>query len=195
MVSLKAWSRWLRRCGELGVQAPDSSLLARGLTNMVRRVLDKNQDATFRTSLVKSTLQIDSNPNHEKVESYFKHLIAECEALSVAGYYNDYNCARSKNRSLNYDLKPEPKATTTPTAPSSTAKPALLATTAGDDGKPTITKAETPCRFFGKTAKGHQGCQVPVLAQLGRVGQEGPLSELWREESCGERVPDQEDPS
>ena len=82
--ALRSWSRWLRRCGELGVQAPDPSLLARGLTNMVRAVLEKNQEATFRTSLVKSTLQIETNPSYDKIDSYFKHLMAECEAMSVA---------------------------------------------------------------------------------------------------------------
>ena len=82
--SLRAWSKWLRPCRELHIQAPDPSLLARGLTNMVRAVLDKSQDATFRTSLVKSTLQIDTNPSYDKVDSYFKHLMAEREALAVA---------------------------------------------------------------------------------------------------------------
>ena len=157
VVSLRAWSRWLRRCSELGVQAPDPSLLARGLTNMVRGVLDKNQDATFRTSLVKSTLQIDSNPNYEKVDSYFKHLIAECEAMSVASATTTITTTQPpKTEPRLRPLKPEPKATTTPTAPSSsTPRPASSSTTtAGDDGKPTTTKAETPCRFFGKTAKG-----------------------------------------
>ena len=82
--SLRTWNRWLRRCRDLGVQAPDPSLLARGLTRMVKAVLERNQEATFRTSLVKSTLQIDTNPSYDRVESYFKHLMAECEALAVA---------------------------------------------------------------------------------------------------------------
>ena len=74
VTSLRTWSRWLRRCRDLGVQAPDPSLLARGLTRMVQAVMERNQDASFRTSLVKSTLQIDTNPSYDKVESYFKPL-------------------------------------------------------------------------------------------------------------------------
>ena len=84
VTSLRTWSRWLRRCRDLGVQAPDPSLLARGLTRMLQAVMERNQDASFRTSLVKSTLQIDTNPSYDKVESYFKHLMAECEALAVS---------------------------------------------------------------------------------------------------------------
>ena len=33
---------------------------------------------------MKSTLQIDSNPSYDKVDSYFKHLMAECEAMAVS---------------------------------------------------------------------------------------------------------------
>ena len=81
--ALRTWNRWLRRCRELNVQAPDPSLLTRGLNGLVKQVLDKHPDASFRTSLLKSNLRVDTNPSYDTVESYYRHLMGECEALAV----------------------------------------------------------------------------------------------------------------
>ena len=83
VVSLRAWARWLRRGRDLGLAAPDPSLLARGLTSMTRAVLEKDQEVVFRTSLVRSNLLVDTKPTYETVEQYYHHLLAECEAMAV----------------------------------------------------------------------------------------------------------------
>ena len=81
--ALRTWNRWLRRCRELGLQAPDPSLLTRGLNGLVRQVLEKHPEVSFRTSLLRSTLKVDTNPSYENVEGYYRHLMGECEALAV----------------------------------------------------------------------------------------------------------------
>ena len=152
VTALRTWSRWLRRCTDLGVQAPDPSLLARGLTRMVQAVMEKNQDASFRTWLVKSTLQIDTNPSYDKVDSYYKHLMAECEALAVAATGSPMTVVNTggKAEPRLRPMKPEPKAPS-PTPPkTSTPTP----TTTDEGTKFNKPKAEVPCRFFGKSAKG-----------------------------------------
>ena len=78
--ALRAWNRWLRRCRELNLQVPDPSLLVRGLHAVVRGVLERNSEASFRTHLVRSNLKIDSNPTMDNVEKYYKHLMGECES-------------------------------------------------------------------------------------------------------------------
>ena len=90
--SLRAWARWLRRCKELGVSAPDPSLLARGLSTITKAVLEKEPEANFRTSLVRSHLSVDTTPSFESVEKYYHHLLAECESLAFGSVYfvNDY---------------------------------------------------------------------------------------------------------
>ncbi|CAE7349608.1 unnamed protein product [Symbiodinium sp. KB8] len=90
--ALRSWERWLRRCRELGVTAPDPALLARGLTAMVRKLMDQYPEASFRTSLVKSTLMVDTRPTMESVDGYYRHLLAECETLAV-GCYADSSSA------------------------------------------------------------------------------------------------------
>ena len=40
---LRAWGRWYRRCLECGMAVPDTSILARGLTNMSSNIIGKHQ--------------------------------------------------------------------------------------------------------------------------------------------------------
>eukprot|EP00439_Symbiodinium_sp_Y106_P063432 s3839_g9.t2 len=155
VLALRAWSRWLRRCKELNVQTPDPSLLARGLTNLVKSVMEKNADSAFRTSLVKSTLQIDSNPSYDKVDSYFKHLMAECEAMAVSasGVQTVTVTPRQDPRLRPIAMKPEPKTSPTPPNPKTTST-ATTSTPAPENNKFAKPKSEVQCRFFGKTTKG-----------------------------------------
>ena len=120
VLALRAWSRWLRRCKELNVQTPDPSLLARGLTNLVKSVMEKNADSAFRTSLVTSTLQIDSNPSYDKVDSYFKHLMAECEAMAVSASGVQTVTVTPRRDPRLRPMKPEPKTSPTPPNPKTT---------------------------------------------------------------------------
>ena len=60
--ALRAWDRWLRRCRELSLATPDPTILSKGLTKMVRKIVEQNADMGFRTNLIKSTLQVDTRP-------------------------------------------------------------------------------------------------------------------------------------
>ncbi|CAE7226577.1 RE2, partial [Symbiodinium sp. CCMP2456] len=91
--ALRSWSRWLRRCRELGVAAPDPSLLTCGLTAITKKVLEKEAEANFRTSLVRSHLMADTAPSYDTVEKYYHHLLAECETIAVAT--ESYLCVNS----------------------------------------------------------------------------------------------------
>ena len=133
---------------------------------MVKAVLERNQDATFRTSLVKSTLQIDTNPSYDKVESYFKHLMAECEALAVASNTSTGTSSTTttvekpepKMRPLRADTKqgpPQPPPTLAKTPPST---PGSTATTPTNGEAANKDKKEVPCKYFAKTYKGYKGC-------------------------------------
>ena len=46
--------------------------------------MESNPDMGFRTNLVRSTLQVDTRPSYEIIDTYYKHLMAECEALAVS---------------------------------------------------------------------------------------------------------------
>ncbi|CAE7274583.1 GIP [Symbiodinium sp. CCMP2456] len=69
-----------------GVTAPDPALLARGLNAMVRKVMEKNPEASFRTSLVKSTLMVDTRPTMDSVDSYYRSSTAYHEVI-FADYF------------------------------------------------------------------------------------------------------------
>ena len=115
------------------------------------------------------TLQIDSNPDYDKVESYFKHLIAECEALSVVGTKTvTTTIAAPKAEPKLRPLKPEPKhAPAPPSSPTTTRNTTSMPSSspsAEEGQKPGTPKGEVPCRFFGKTAKGCiRGNKCPFL--------------------------------
>ena len=151
--SLRAWNRWLRRCQELNIQAPDPSLQVRALNSVVKGVLEKNSEACFRTNLVRSNLKIDSNPTKESVEKLYKHLMGECESLATAT-----STVAAANPSPT--TRPEPKlkpvrtdtSTTTSTPqPPTPRSPSQHTSASGDEDKD--KRSAMPCKFFGKTYK------------------------------------------
>ena len=152
--SLRSWNRWLRRCQELNIQAPDPSLQVRALNSVVKGVLEKNSEACFRTNLVRSNLRIDSNPTKESVEKLYKHLMGECESLATS--------VPTTVTTTTLSTRPEPKlkpvrtdaATATPTAtpPPVTRSLSQNTSVSGDEEKD--KRSTIPCKFFGKTYKG-----------------------------------------
>ena len=166
--SLRAWARWLRRCKELEVAAPDPSLLMRGLSLITRAVLEKEPEVSFRTSLVKSHLQVDTKPSYETVEKFYHHLLAECETLAISSATMVVSSTLSTTTP---PLKPDPKmkpmkperpnstpTTTTPNAATANGSRSPSASTTRSDGeqsdKNQEDRSKVPCKFFGKTYKG-----------------------------------------
>ena len=81
--ALRAWPRWLARCKAVGMAAPDPSVLARGLKGITQAHIDKSGDASFRTSMVRTTLRLDAQPTVDQVLAYQRHLQAELETMAA----------------------------------------------------------------------------------------------------------------
>ena len=64
--SLRTWSRWMGRSEAINL-APDPTILVKGLTSIVQGVLAENCQASFRTSLVRSSLKVDVAPSYKSV--------------------------------------------------------------------------------------------------------------------------------
>ena len=79
--NLRKWSRWRRRAADLRISEPDPFLLLKGLNRMIEKPLELNRDLSFRISLARSTLQVDSTPTSTSVASFALHLIAEFEQV------------------------------------------------------------------------------------------------------------------
>ena len=78
---LRKWTRWRHRASDLGVQEPDPFLLLKGLNRLTKKPLEQHRDLSFRISLARSTLQVDSTPTSRSVTSFALHLIAEFEQV------------------------------------------------------------------------------------------------------------------
>ena len=103
---LRAWLRWLQRADDVSVAKPDPSILARGLTNMTIDILQKNPESMFLTSLVKSSLQMDTIPTMATVLEYHRHLTSEMEMLQTSprkGRRNEEGQEGAKLRALEKD--------------------------------------------------------------------------------------------
>ena len=81
---MRAWGRWYQRCMDCGMNLPDPMVLVSALTSMTKPVLRREPEVTWRTELVKSTLQLHGRPSEEAVRSYHRHLLAEFETLAGA---------------------------------------------------------------------------------------------------------------
>ena len=81
LVSLRRWLRWKRRAEELGVAMPDPSVLVKGLNRITKRVLETHKELSFRVSLVKTNLLVESVPREETVQQLAEHLVAEVEQI------------------------------------------------------------------------------------------------------------------
>ncbi|OLP98027.1 Retrovirus-related Pol polyprotein from transposon TNT 1-94 [Symbiodinium microadriaticum] len=159
--ALRAWDRWLRRCKELSLATPDPTILSQGLSKMVRKVMEQNVDMGFRTNLVRSTLQIDTRPSYSSIDTYYKHLMAECEALAVA------SASLATTTSTATPIKPEPKIKPMRTDPKngnnypppppprpSNSTPTAPTTEAQEGNQHQGEKKDTPCKYFGRTFRG-----------------------------------------
>ena len=82
--SLRRWLRWRVRAREVGAIEPDSSILAKGLTKITRRVLEGNRELSFRVALARNQLKVDVCPTSSTVTQYATHLLAEFEQAAQA---------------------------------------------------------------------------------------------------------------
>ena len=124
---------------------------------MTKQVLEKDVEVNFRTSLVRSTLLVDTTPSYESVEKYYHHLLAECESMAVSTSTMTPSTTMTPPTT---PLKPEPKIKpmrtdnkdNVPTPPPPPRAPSQERVS-GEEGDK-ATKAATPCKFYGYTFKG-----------------------------------------
>ena len=81
ITQLRKWIRWKRRACEMGVSIPDASILMRGLSRLMKKLLTLHPDLNFRLSLVRNSLLVDTVPTLDSVNKYREHLLAELEQM------------------------------------------------------------------------------------------------------------------
>ena len=69
---VRAWPRWLERCKAVQMAPPDPRVLARGLMSLTTRYIDSSSDASFRTSMLRTTLRLDARPSLEQVQASYR---------------------------------------------------------------------------------------------------------------------------
>ena len=79
---LRRWQRWKRRAEELQVSIPDPTILAKGLSRLVKKLTVTYPELSFRLQLVKSALMVDAVPSHDSITKYSEHLMAELEQVN-----------------------------------------------------------------------------------------------------------------
>ena len=121
VLALRAWGRWYQRCVDCGMNLPDPMVLVSALTSMTKPVLRREPEVTWRTELVKSTLQLHGRPSEEAVRSYHRHLLAEFETLAGA---------------------------TVPVKPDDAQTPQLKAVSANEGGERRSGAGGKTCKFF-----------------------------------------------
>ena len=79
--SLRLWHRQLLRTCELKATLPDPTLLIAALDQIMRQVLSKEVQATFRVNTFRMNNSIDLKPTKEGVLHFYEVLLAEAETL------------------------------------------------------------------------------------------------------------------
>ena len=79
---LRRWKRWCLRMSELGGTLPDPSLQIKALTRLTKNVLQSQPEIAFRINLSRHTLQVDVNPDSDKVNKLHAQLLSELEAIN-----------------------------------------------------------------------------------------------------------------
>ena len=82
VTQLGKWIRWKRRAVDMGVAIPDSSILMRGLSRIMKKLIVQHPELNFRLSLVRNALQVDTIPSClESVTQYSQQVLAELEQM------------------------------------------------------------------------------------------------------------------
>ena len=97
------------RCKAVQMAPPGPSVLARGLQNLTARHIDASPDASFRTSMLRTTLRLDARPSPEQVAAYQKHLQAELEVMQTAKSMSVATGGQPKLRAVDTTLPPKAK--------------------------------------------------------------------------------------
>ena len=78
---LRRWKRWCARMTELGGVLPDCALQVKAISKISRAALLQNPEISFRVSLSRASLQVDMNPDNDKVLKLHAQILSELEAV------------------------------------------------------------------------------------------------------------------
>ena len=59
--AVRSWPRMMERCRAVQMDPPDPSVLARGLLTLTDKFINESADASFRTSMLRTSLRLDAN--------------------------------------------------------------------------------------------------------------------------------------
>ena len=159
---LRKWKRWCSRMSELGGVLPDCALQVKALSKISKAVLAQNPEISFRVSLSRASLQIDNNPDNEKVLKLHAQILSELEAIHHRVPKDKESSEKDKAKDSAAQAKVKgveasttadtssPKAPKAPKAPSK-APPPPPKVKQGADPPP----SKTPCTFFRQSG----GCK------------------------------------
>ena len=85
VTELRKWARWMARATDIGIQCPDASVLARGLDSIVKKVLPEHADITFRISMLRYNLEVDTRPTVKGARDLQQALMSELEQVAFRG--------------------------------------------------------------------------------------------------------------
>ena len=161
---LRSWERWKSRAEVLGLLTPDPTVLVKALASITSGILEKAQhsEISFRTSLVRSLLQVDSRPTMDTVMQFHAHLLGEMEQLTSASPTRKGNGSvgnsqsEANNNGNNAQQGPRVKAL----QPNAQASPSAMSP---DE------KAATPCRHFGTDKGCSRGSKCPFKHDWSKV--------------------------
>ena len=85
VASLRKWGRWMSRATDMGLQRPDPSVLLRGFDGLTKRPLLDHQDISFRISMLRYTLEVDTRPTEKGVWDLHNALVSEFEQVFYRG--------------------------------------------------------------------------------------------------------------
>ena len=191
---LRKWKRWCLRMTELGGTLPDPSLQIRALTRLTKVVLQSQPEIAFRIKLSRHSLQIDVNPDSDKVNKLHAQLLSELEAINHRiPKDKEAERERAKDTQPNNTHKvkgveaqgtPNPPPPPKPAKPPKTSPPPKPA--ASDQqvpgGSPSSQGSRSPCKFY----LSQSGCKKGLDCTYPHDWNAIPISERpQRCKSCG----------
>ena len=147
ITQLRRWCRWKRRAEEVGVSVPDPTILIRGLGRLMRKITVAYPELSFRLSLVRNSLLVDTIPTLQTVTQYSEHLLAELEQMGH----------QAKRR----EVQSEPQLKVKKLEENHKAEDFKAGFKAKEDGE----MKKKPCRFFLTDS----GCRRGKRCQFGHV--------------------------
>ncbi|OLQ10709.1 Retrovirus-related Pol polyprotein from transposon TNT 1-94 [Symbiodinium microadriaticum] len=167
VTTLRRWKRHLTRATDMGITPPDASIQLKAIDLIIAKVIERDPGLSFRLSLARHTLQLQSRPTQDTVLQFYDHALAEIQQLAPWKSKTQGGQEATRLKALGATA-----GTGEPTTPSSTSSPKG----AGKGNE------KTPCKFFASDA----GCKKGTSCKFAHtfMSREDKKSRCW---TCGAR--------